>query len=258
MTKKEEKAAKKAERKAAKKKVKEKGTGTWAEFKKFISKGNIVDLAIGVIMASAFSAIVTALTNILLSLATWGVPGGLSGLVTVLSPLNDSQAGVNGVQFFDASSIVWAMAETGLDESGIAAQYTLYGGTYVYNGAAVIDWGTFINAIISFLVIAITLFAFVKIVAYVKTVNKQIQDDALERYYEKHPEERPAPAEKEAPKPTEVELLVQIRDLLLKEKSIGEKVAAEKAEAEAKKKAEEAAKAEEAVKETPAEEKAEA
>ncbi|MBQ8792496.1 MAG: MscL family protein, partial [Clostridia bacterium] len=35
----------------------------WAEFKKFISRGNIMDLAVGVIVGGAFTAIVTALTN---------------------------------------------------------------------------------------------------------------------------------------------------------------------------------------------------
>ena len=35
----------------------------WADFKKFISRGNILDLAVGVIVGGAFSAIVTALTN---------------------------------------------------------------------------------------------------------------------------------------------------------------------------------------------------
>lgn len=35
----------------------------WNEFKKFISRGNVVDMAIGVIIASAFTAIVTSLTN---------------------------------------------------------------------------------------------------------------------------------------------------------------------------------------------------
>ena len=35
----------------------------FAEFKKFISRGNVVDMAVGVIIGSAFSAIVTALTN---------------------------------------------------------------------------------------------------------------------------------------------------------------------------------------------------
>lgn len=41
----------------------EKGSGTFKEFKKFISKGNVVDMAVGVIIGSAFSKIVTSLVE---------------------------------------------------------------------------------------------------------------------------------------------------------------------------------------------------
>lgn len=44
-------------------KIKNKGTGFFGEFKKFISRGNVIDLAIGVIIGNAFSKIVTSLTN---------------------------------------------------------------------------------------------------------------------------------------------------------------------------------------------------
>lgn len=45
------------------KKIKEKGTGFIGEFKEFIMRGNVMDMAIGVIIGSAFSGIVTALTE---------------------------------------------------------------------------------------------------------------------------------------------------------------------------------------------------
>ena len=45
------------------KKPKQEGKGIFAEFKKFITRGNIIDLAVGVIIGGAFSAIVTALTG---------------------------------------------------------------------------------------------------------------------------------------------------------------------------------------------------
>ena len=64
-----------------------KGKGLWKEFKEFINKGNAFMLAVGVVIGGAFGAIVTAFVNILLSLATWAVPGGLKGLVTVLPAL---------------------------------------------------------------------------------------------------------------------------------------------------------------------------
>ena len=51
------------------KKLKKKGTGFFGEFKTFISRGNVIDLAIGVIIGNAFSKIVTSLTdNVLMPL----------------------------------------------------------------------------------------------------------------------------------------------------------------------------------------------
>lgn len=180
----EEKEAKKSAKKQAKEQRKAEGKTLWQEFKKFISRGNVLDMAVGVIMGSAFSAIVTAFTNILLSVCTWGVPGGLKGLVTVLPAANPAQKGMdvtNGLgQFFKAGDLQnlaksYADATYGADvvaknptlienvKNTILSKYTLHGTTYTYNMSAVIDWGTFINAIISFLIIALTLFVIVKV-----------------------------------------------------------------------------------------------
>ena len=74
-------------KKIKKEKTKKLAKSIWTEFRAFISKGNILDLAVGVIIGGAFNAIVNAFTAILLSICTWGVPGGLSGLVTRLSHL---------------------------------------------------------------------------------------------------------------------------------------------------------------------------
>ncbi len=167
---KEEKKALKAEKKA-------KGETVWADFKKFITRGNVLDLSVGVIMGGAFNAIVTAFTNILLSVCTWGVPGGIKGLVTVLPAANSTQAGIEGIgQYFTdikAATIAYA-ASQGVTiteasdtyvqwQNSLKSLYTLHGTTWTYNLSAVIDWGTFINAVISFLVISITLFIIVKV-----------------------------------------------------------------------------------------------
>ncbi len=180
----EEKQAKKLAKKQAKEQRKANGETLWNDFKKFISKGNVLDMAVGVIMGSAFGAIVTALTNILLSICTWGVPGGLKGLVTVLPAVNDAQKGMdaaNGLgQFFKAADLqslaikeaVATYGQATVDatptlienmKTTILSKYTLHGTTYTFNMSAVIDWGTFINAIISFLIIAMTLFTIVKV-----------------------------------------------------------------------------------------------
>ena len=223
------------------KKKREKGK-LWKEFKNFINKGNAFMLAVGVVIGGAFSAITNAFVNILLSVCTWAVPGGLKGLVTVLPALNDAQKGMDATrglgQFFDASKLqelakVEAIATYGeatVNETPtlienvkatILSKYTLHGTTYTYNMSAVIDWGTLINAFISFIIIALVLFTIVKVANTIAATKKQIDAQLLEAYYVKHPEERPAPVEPGKPAPTEAELLTQI--LVELKKSNGEK-----------------------------------
>ena len=208
-------------------------TGVIGEFKAFITRGNVVDMAVGVIIGGAFSAIVTAVVNILLSLCTWGLPGGIKGLVTVLPALNARQAGIDGIgQTFEAGNIVDATvayaktqgvtitkdSDTFIQwQNALKLLYTAHGTTYYFNGSALIDWGTLLNAIISFLVIALVLFIVVKMVARAQAAKAELQARAQEEYYKVHPEERPAPVVPGAPAPTEMDILVQIRDELKKQ-----------------------------------------
>ncbi len=227
---KEEKKKAKAEKR---KKLREEGKGIVNEFRKFISRGNVVDLAVGVIIGSAFSAIVTALTNIFLSICTWWIPGGLSGLVTCLPATNAAQAGVAGIGQSFASSeleemtIIFAATRgaEGLEatdanfmdfQNALLSNYTNHGGTYYYNGANLIDWGAFLNAVITFLLIAVVLFLIVKAINMVHKKADAIKAAQLEAYYVKHPDERPAPVVEGAPKLSETDLLIQIRDELKK------------------------------------------
>ena len=216
------------EERAAKRAAKKNKPGLFAEFKAFISKGNAFMLAVGVVIGGAFSAIVTAFVNILLSVATWPVPGGLKGLVTVLPALSDAQKGFDGIgqSFakgdFDAMALKVGQA-AGITEQGEAllygsnklnANYTVHGGAFYFNGSAIIDWGTLLTAVISFLIIAIVLFIIVKSISVVNAKKAELEAKALEAHYKKHPEERPAPVEPGLPEPTEKDILVQIRDLL--------------------------------------------
>lgn len=212
-------------------KIKKKEIKIWSEFKKFISRGNVVDMATGVVIGGAFSTIVTALVNIFLSICTWGVPGGLKGLITVLPASNSAQAGMNvslGLgQTFQSSSLqelalayassVYTNPDDMLVQqmkSEILSKYKLYGSTYVYNGAAVIDWGTFINAIISFLIIALTLFVILKVYTTIIKKKDLAKARLLEEYYRKHPSERPVPKPEPPVKPAEIDVLLEIKDLL--------------------------------------------
>ena len=206
----------------------------WNEFKAFISRGNVVDMAVGVVIGGAFSAIVNALVNIFLSVCTWAVPGGLKGLVTVLPAANAAQKGMNtavglGQTFAsgELQNLAQAYAEnvygSGVDaavvqqmKNEILSKYTLFGSEYVYNGASTIDWGTFINAIISFLIIALTLFIILKVYTKLQQARKEAKAKLLEEYYQKNPEARPKPVVVEVPlpKPSELDVLLEIKDLL--------------------------------------------
>ena len=61
------------------KKVKGKGTGFISEFKSFILRGNVMDMAIGVIIGGAFQAIVTALTGCFINPLINGIGGAKVG-----------------------------------------------------------------------------------------------------------------------------------------------------------------------------------
>ena len=185
------------------------------EFREFIARGNVLDMAVGVIIGGAFNAIVTALVSILMSIATWGIPGGIKGLVTVLPAANDLQKGMNETiglgQKFNASDL--QALGTKLAEQNYAAQiandanyllnnpnliesakstilskYTLHGAVYTYNLSAVIDWGSFINAVLSFLIIALTLFVIVRVASKMAAKRAQIKADIEKKLAGEEPE----------------------------------------------------------------------
>ena len=202
-----------------------KGPGFWKEFKEFINRGNAFMLAVGVVIGGAFGAIVNAFVNMLMSLATWPVPGGLSGLVTVLPALTDGQKGLSGVgQSFAAADYNTIATQIGTAANAndpalygatlIGANYTKYGTRFYFNGSAIINWGALINAIISFIIIAIVLFIIVKISNKMAAKKAELEAKRREAYYEKHPEERPAPAEEGKPELSTNEILLEIKKLL--------------------------------------------
>ena len=115
------------------------------EFKAFITKGNVVDLAVGMIIGAAFTAIVTALVNSIFKPLINAIPmGDLQGLITMLvaknaDGLTAAECAKQGIEFVaDMSKSVY------------------------------IDWGAFIMAIINFLITALVLFAMVKLINMVR------------------------------------------------------------------------------------------
>ena len=223
-------------------KKEKKGPGLWAEFKEFINRGNAFMLAVGVVIGGAFSAIVNAFVNILLSVATWQVPGGLKGLVSVLPALTDAQKGaafkvdgaVQNLQSFTMAEandrVIQFAAAQGKDgltvndadfiqwKNSLLGLYDQHGTTFTYKMSAVIDWGALLTAFISFIIIAVVLFIIVKISNTAAKKKAELQAKAKEAYYEKHPEERPVPPEPGKPEPTELDYLKEIAELLKEKK----------------------------------------
>lgn len=139
------------------------------EFKKFISRGNVVDMAVGVAVAGAFTAIVNAFTK-----------GFISPLLALLT--NDS----------DLTSMKWVLREELIDSEGVVTQTEV-----------AILWGGLVQAIIDFLIIAATLFLVMKIWAVVtkraREINEQITKKVHEQELaEKAAEEARVKAEEEA------------------------------------------------------------
>ena len=222
-------------------KKEKKGPGIWAEFKEFINRGNAFMLAVGVVIGGAFSAIVNAFVNILLSVATWPVPGGLKGLVSVLPALTDAQKGaaflIDGnttnlqsftmananervIQFAAAQGKTLALDDADFIQwkNSLLGLYDQHGTTFTYKMSAVIDWGALLTAFISFIIIAVVLFIIVKVSNSMAAKKAALQAKAQEAYYEKHPEERPVPPEPGKPEPTELDYLKRIADALDKKK----------------------------------------
>lgn len=104
------------------------------EFKQFISRGSVLDLAVGMIIGAAFTAIVTALVNNVFKPLIGMIPmGGVEGLITMLVPKNS-----------DGVTVAFGSAAIDLTKS-------------VY-----IDWGALITAVINFLLTALILFFIIK------------------------------------------------------------------------------------------------
>ncbi|MBP5256613.1 MAG: large conductance mechanosensitive channel protein MscL [Clostridia bacterium] len=160
--------------------AKEKKSGFFKDFKDFISKGNIIDMAVGVVIGGAFGKIVTGLVNFIInpviSLLTGGV--SLENVKTVL---------VQGVEADEAA--------------GIAAVQEV-----------AIQWGAWIQTIIDFLLVALCIFLVLRAIVKAKTAAENLKKK------EEEPAPEPEPEPEADPEPTEKELLAEIVALLKEKK----------------------------------------
>jgi large conductance mechanosensitive channel len=134
------------------------------EFKKFIARGNVIDLAVGIVIGAAFTAIVQSLVK--------DVVNPLLGVVTGNLDFSNYFLTLNGQAYETLAQAREA-------------------------GAPVLAWGSFVTAIINFMIIAWAVFLLIKAVNKIEDLVDGDEEDGVEA----------------KPKPPSVEdLLTQIRD----------------------------------------------
>ena len=148
--------------------------GFLQEFKQFAMKGNVVDMAVGVIIGGAFGKIVTSLVN-----------------DVIMPPIGYLTGGV------DFKDLKWTIQEAveATDTSAAIAEVSL-------------KYGAFVQQVIDFLIIALSVFVMIKLVNKLSNLRKK---------EEAQPEPEPAPAPEPEPTKEEV-LLAEIRDILKQQK----------------------------------------
>ncbi|CCX52016.1 MAG: large-conductance mechanosensitive channel protein MscL [Candidatus Cryptobacteroides sp.] len=135
----------------------------WSDFKDFAMKGNVVDMAVGVVVGGAFGKIVTSIVNDIIMPCVGVLIGG-----------------------FDFTSLKIVLHKAVME------------GAEVVKPAVTLNYGNFIQETVNFLIIAFCIFLVIKGLAKVH----------------KKKEEAPAAPAAPAPKPDDVVLLEEIRDLL--------------------------------------------
>ncbi|MGP1356462.1 large conductance mechanosensitive channel protein MscL [Roseicyclus sp.] len=137
------------------------------EFRDFIARGNVMDMAVGIIVGAAFTAIVTSLVGDL-----------INPIIAIFT---------GGIDFSG-----WFYSLDGESYPSLAAATTA--------GAPVFAIGNFVMALINFLIIAFVVFMLVRTVNRIKTMYA----------------EPPKPAAEEPAGPSELDILIEIRDALKK------------------------------------------
>ena len=204
----------------------------FAEFKKFITRGNVVDMAVGVIVGSSFTAIVNGLSNFVLK----PIINALLALILGADSLDKLYTYLVTKYQVDAETGAIVYDELGVPVIDVAKS--------IY-----IDWGSLINAIINFFLVALVLFSIVKVINKIRENHRAVAEnlkkgkptkeerkemkalgikrsdkEAVKAYYAekarkaeeaKKAAEEKARLEREA-NPTTEDLLKQIRDLLQK------------------------------------------
>ena len=176
----------------------------WADFKAFISKGNVIDMAVGVVIGGAFSAIVNGLVNY------------------IINPCVGKILALIGLDVTTMESIKTQLTPAVLDEAG-----------EVVTPEVAIMWGSWIQTILNFIIVALCIFVALRVLMHAKNSlnEKEIEEAAKKAAEEKAAADAKAAEDKKAAdeaavalakKQAELEaatlhqekLLEEIRDLL--------------------------------------------
>lgn len=144
----------------------------FSDFKAFINKGNVVDMAVGVVIATAFGAITKSL------------------VADIIMPLISLATGANSIK--DLSVV---LREAGVDKLGAEIS------------AVTLNYGLFLQTIIDFLIIALCVFIFIRVLTKSAEKAKALMKKKEEEAAAEEPPAPPAPSNEEV-------LLTEIRDLL--------------------------------------------
>ncbi|MDY3979377.1 MAG: large-conductance mechanosensitive channel protein MscL [Tidjanibacter sp.] len=154
----------------------------WKEFKTFAMKGNVMDMAVGVIIGGAFGKIVSSLVNDVLMPPISALIGSVN--------LKDLRLDLSGVRDVVNNSVSAVADVVGASEAVMVPSDPIYW-----------NYGAFIQQCIDFLILALCVFLMIRIM------------NRLMRKNEPKPAPAPAPAPEPAPTKEEI-LLTEIRDLL--------------------------------------------
>ena len=154
------------------------------EFRDFIQKGNVLDLAVGIIVGTAFNKIVSSLVN------------------DIIMPVVGLIGGKN------------------IQDAKVELVPAVMDGEVVVAKAVTLNYGMFIQYIIDFLIIAFTVFVIVKVLKGMRKRAESTKEKLFKRNDKGEVVEvEEVPAEEVVVKPTSEDLLTEIRDLLKESKA---------------------------------------
>lgn len=191
--------------------------GFLQEFKAFALKGNVVDMAVGVIIGGAFGKIVTSLVNDIIMPSV----GTLLGGVDLKELKYTLKEGVEAVEAVPAQEAVLYDADV-LNDAGEIIHHAgdvMTPAVEAVEAVEAVDpviltYGNFIQTTVDFLIIAISVFVMIKIFNKLTSIRLKKKEEE-EAAAAPEPEPEPAPE----PEPTKEEvLLTEIRDLLKERK----------------------------------------